>query len=46
MERGMDDKEFAEKILNEMQHVLHGLKYFIDKSERLENELEQYKDKE
>ena len=37
------DEEFANKLLNEIDHLKYGLKYFIDKSERLEKDLEYYK---
>lgn len=37
------DEQFANKLLNEIDNLKYGLKYFIDKSARLEKDLEYYK---
>ena len=39
----LDDDKFATKLLEEIEHLKYGLKYYIDKSKGLERELEYYK---
>lgn len=39
----LDDDKFAAKLLEEVEHLKYGLKYYIDKSKRLERELDYYK---
>ena len=39
----LDDDKFATKLLEEIEHLKYGLKYYIDKSKRLERELDYYK---
>ena len=38
-----DDDKFATKLLEEIEHLKYGLKYYIDKSKGLERELDYYK---
>ena len=39
----LDDDKFAIKLLEEVEHLKYGLKYYIDESKRLERELDYYK---
>lgn len=39
----LDDDKFTAKLLEEVEHLTYGLKYYIDKSKRLERELDYYK---
>ena len=39
----LDDDKFATKLLEEIEHLKYGLKYYIDKSKGLERELDYYK---
>lgn len=39
----LDDDKFAAKLLEEVEHLKYGLKYYIDKSKRLEKESDYYK---
>lgn len=39
----LDDDKFAIKLLEEVEHLKYGLKYYIDKSKGLERELDYYK---
>ena len=38
----LDDDKFADKLLEEIEHLKYGLKYYIDKSKGLETELDYY----
>lgn len=39
----LDDDKFASKLLEEIEHLKYGLKYYINKSKGLERELDYYK---
>lgn len=39
----LDDDKFAIKLLEEVESLKYGLKYYIDKSKGLERELDYYK---
>ena len=39
----LDDDKFAIKLLEEVEYLKYGLKYYIDKSKGLERELDYYK---
>lgn len=39
----LDDDKFAAKLLEEVEHLKYGLKYYIDKSKRLEKESDFHK---
>lgn len=42
MGRIITDDEFAEQLLKDMDNLKYGLKYYIDKSKHLENELKYF----
>lgn len=39
----LDDDKFASKLLEEVEYLKYGLKYYIDKSKGIERELDYYK---
>lgn len=42
--RGVPDDKFAKNILKEVEHIEYALKYFIDRTNQLERDLEHYKE--
>lgn len=42
--RGVSDDKFAKNILKEIDHIEYALKYFIDRTNQLERDLEHYKE--
>lgn len=42
--RGVSDDKFAKNILKEVDHIEYALKYFIDRTNQLERDLEHYKE--